>query len=80
MIGFSDLKIGLLGSVYFAGMLAGTLAAPAIVRRVGHIRAFSVFVAVAIVAVDHDAGMGAAGGVDALPRARSASSSPASTR
>ena len=51
MIGFSDLTIGLLGSVYFAGMLAGTLAAPAIVRRVGHIRAFSVFVAVAIVAV-----------------------------
>ena len=51
LIGFSDLNIGLLGSVYFAGMLAGTLAAPAIVRRVGHIRAFSVFVAVAIVAV-----------------------------
>jgi MFS family permease len=51
LIGFSDLTIGLLGSVYFAGMLAGTLAAPAIVRRVGHIRAFSVFVAVAIVAV-----------------------------
>ena len=51
LIGFSDLKVGLLGSVYFAGMLGGTLAAPAIVRRVGHIRAFSVFVAVAIVAV-----------------------------
>lgn len=51
LAGFSDLTIGLLGSVYFAGMLAGTLAAPAIIRRVGHIRAFSVFVAVAIVAV-----------------------------
>lgn len=49
--GFSDLTIGLLGSVYFSGMLAGTLAAPAIVGRVGHIRAFAVFVAVAIVAV-----------------------------
>ena len=51
LIGFPDLTIGLFGSVYFAGMLAGTLATPAIVRRVGHIRAFSVFVAVAIVAV-----------------------------
>ncbi len=51
LAGFSDLTIGLLGSAYFAGMLAGTFAAPAIVRRVGHIRAFSVFVAVAIVAV-----------------------------
>ena len=49
--GFADLTIGLLGSAYFTGMLAGTLAAPAIVRRVGHIRAFSVFVALAIVAV-----------------------------
>ena len=27
--GFSDLTVGLLGSAYFAGMLAGTLAAPA---------------------------------------------------
>ena len=33
--GFPDLTIGLLGSVYFAGMLARTLAAPAIVRRGG---------------------------------------------
>ena len=49
--GFSDLTIGLLGSVYFAGMLAGTLATPAIVRRAGHIRAFSAFVAVGIVAI-----------------------------
>ncbi len=49
--GFPDLAIGLLGSVYFAGMLAGTLATPAIVRRAGHIRAFSAFVAVGIVAV-----------------------------
>jgi MFS family permease len=48
---FPDFAIGLLGSVYFAGMLAGTLAAPAIVRRAGHIRAFSAFVAVGIVAV-----------------------------
>ena len=51
LVGFSDLTIGLLGSAYFAGMLAGTLAAPAIVRRVGHIRAFSVFGALSIISV-----------------------------
>jgi MFS family permease len=43
--GFPELSIGFLGSAYFAGMLGGTLAAPAIVRRAGHIRAFSAFVA-----------------------------------
>lgn len=46
---FPAFSIGLIGSVYFAGMLAGTLAAPAIVRLAGHIRAFTAFVAVAIV-------------------------------
>ena len=49
--GFPDLTIGLLGSAYFAGMLAGTLVTPAIVRRAGHIRAFAAFVALAVVAV-----------------------------
>ncbi len=49
--GFPELTIGLLGSAYFAGMLAGTLAAPAIIRRAGHIRAFAAFVALAVVAV-----------------------------
>jgi MFS family permease len=49
--GFPDLTVGLLGSVYFAGMLAGTLAAPAIIRRGGHIRAFAAFVALAIVCI-----------------------------
>ena len=49
--GFPDLVVGLLGSVYFAGMLAGTLAAPVIVRRGGHIRAFAAFVALAIASV-----------------------------
>jgi hypothetical protein len=38
--GFPDLTIGLLGSVYFAGMLAGTLAAPAIIRRGGQYQGF----------------------------------------
>ncbi len=49
--GFPDLTVGLLGSVYFAGMLAGTLAAPAIIRRGGHIRAYAAFVALAVVYV-----------------------------
>jgi MFS family permease len=44
-------SIGLLGSAYFAGMLAGTLAAPAAIRRGGHIRAFAAFVALAVVSV-----------------------------
>ena len=49
--GFPDLTVGLLGSAYFAGMLAGTLAAPAIIRRGGHIRAFTAFVALAVASV-----------------------------
>ncbi len=49
--GFPELTVGLLGSLYFAGMLAGTLAAPAIIRRGGHIRAFAAFVALAVVSV-----------------------------
>jgi MFS family permease len=49
--GFPELTVGLLGSVYFAGMLAGTLAAPAIIRRGGHIRAFAAFVALSVVSV-----------------------------
>ena len=48
---FPELTVGLLGSVYFAGMLAGTLAAPAIIRRGGHIRAYAAFVALAVVSV-----------------------------
>jgi MFS family permease len=49
--GFPELAIGLLGSAYFVGMLAGSLAAPAIVKRAGHIRAFSAFVAGSVVMV-----------------------------
>jgi len=50
--GFGDLAVGLLGSAYFAGMLAGALKTPALVRRVGHIRAFAAFVAIGGVAID----------------------------
>ena len=66
--GFPDFAIGLLGSVYFAGMLAGTLATPAIVRRAGHIRAFSAFVAIGIASSHPDAGVRRARALDGLPR------------
>ena len=50
--GFGDVAVGLLGSAYYAGMLAGALKTPALVRRVGHIRAFAAFVAIGGVAID----------------------------
>nr|WP_246512331.1 MFS transporter [Chelatococcus composti] len=48
--GFSPTEVGVIGSVYFGGMLAGTWVTPAIVRRAGHIRAFAAFAAIAAVA------------------------------
>ena len=48
--GVSSGLIGIVGSAYFAGMLAGTLFCERIIRRVGHIRAFSVFAAVSAAA------------------------------
>jgi len=48
LLGFSSLAIGVIGSAYFAGMLAGSLMAPALIRRAGHIRAHAGFVALAI--------------------------------
>lgn len=48
--GFSSLSLGLLGSCLFGGMLAGTMTAPAIIKRVGHIKAYAIFAALAIIA------------------------------
>ena len=48
--GVSDAMIGVVGSAYFAGMLAGTLFCPRVIGRVRHIRAFTVFAAVSAVA------------------------------
>ncbi|MFN3462207.1 MAG: MFS transporter, partial [Oceanibaculum sp.] len=45
--GFPPSMIGMMMSGYFAGFIAGCLLGPRIVRRVGHIRAFSVFAAIA---------------------------------
>ncbi len=44
---FSTTTIGLLGSVYFAGFMAGCLLAPVVVRRAGHIRSFAALGALA---------------------------------
>ncbi len=48
--GFSQLDLGLLGAAYFAGLLAGSLFAPRITARVGHIRSFSAFTSIAVTA------------------------------
>ena len=44
---FPPLSIGVIASAYFVGMFIGCIAAPRIIARAGHIRAFSAFVAVA---------------------------------
>ncbi len=41
--GYSDQVLGLIMSGYFVGFLLGTFVAPAAIRRMGHIRAFSFF-------------------------------------
>ena len=48
--GFPPIAIGIMGSVYFFGMLTGTLAVPLVLRRTGHIRAFCAFVSLALIA------------------------------
>src|SRR5579862_5384412 len=45
--GFPHLAIGALGSFYYIGFVAGCLAGPRVLARVGHIRAFSVAAALA---------------------------------
>jgi MFS family permease len=50
MEGFSSVTLGLLGSMFFAGMLAGTLLSPLFIRFIGHVKAYSVFAALAIIA------------------------------
>jgi MFS family permease len=49
--GFPDNLIGLLMSCYFAGFLAGSLLAPGLIQRVGHIRIFAALSAVASVTI-----------------------------
>lgn len=49
LLGFGSLSIGLIGSAYFAGSFAGGIASPALIRRVGHIRAHAGLVALATI-------------------------------
>lgn len=44
---FSTYDIGILGSSYYLGFAAGCLLGPHVIRRVGHIRAFTAMVAIA---------------------------------
>jgi MFS family permease len=47
--GFTQLQIGLIGSAYYLGLMIGCLVCPIAIARVGHIRAFAVFTAVATI-------------------------------
>ncbi len=46
---FSRLEIGLMGSGYYAGLMAGCLLAPLVIARVGHIRSFVAFTSIATI-------------------------------
>jgi len=48
--GYSTGLIGMLMSGYFAGFLVGTWLAPSLIRRVGHIRTFAFYAALAAIA------------------------------
>lgn len=48
--GFAAIFVGLIGSFYFIGMAIGCLAAPWLIRRTGHIRAFGACTALATAA------------------------------
>jgi MFS family permease len=45
--GFSTFALGLMGSAYYVGFVAGCLFGPYVILRAGHIRAFSALVAIA---------------------------------
>jgi MFS family permease len=47
--GFSIVQIGLMGSFYFAGFIAGSLLGPHLVRRAGHIRTFAALASLAAI-------------------------------
>ncbi len=45
-VGFTPFEIGVMGTTYFAGFIAGCILGPRLVRRVGHIRTFAALVGV----------------------------------
>ncbi|KAB7772270.1 MFS transporter [Xanthomonas maliensis] len=50
-IGFDARALGLIMSGYFAGFFLGTFFAPPLIRRIGHVRAFAFYAALAAIAV-----------------------------
>ena len=48
--GFPPLAIGLIGSAYYLGMLAGAFGAPAVIRRAGPVQAFAALAAATAIA------------------------------
>lgn len=54
LAGFSNETTGMVMSAYFAGYILGTYACPRIIRRVGHVRAFTIFAALgSVVSLAH---------------------------
>ena len=49
--GYDDQVLGLVMSAYFAGFFLGTYAAPGLIQRIGHIRAFAFYACLCAVAV-----------------------------
>ncbi|WP_298819961.1 MFS transporter [uncultured Roseibium sp.] len=49
--GVSDASIGLLGSLYYAGLICGVLLAPFLIARAGHIRVFAALAAISAIAI-----------------------------
>ncbi|MEM8702023.1 MAG: MFS transporter [Pseudomonadota bacterium] len=49
--GLPDTSIGLLGSLYFAGLISGVLLAPFLIARAGHIRVFAALASISAIAV-----------------------------
>ncbi len=45
LMGWNNLSIGVLGSVYFCGFLLGCFCVPGLVKRIGHIRCFATLTA-----------------------------------
>lgn len=50
-LGFTTIQIGIIGAAHFTGFIIGCFGAPALVRRVGHARAYIVTVALSITAI-----------------------------
>ncbi|MFC3231087.1 MFS transporter [Marinibaculum pumilum] len=48
-LGLSDILVGFLGTAYFGGLTLGCFLVPIVIARVGHIRAFTAFTALATV-------------------------------